>query len=101
MAKAKELQFDVTKLKDTRDKCKELADDLAKTRDDLKQELATLKEQWHTKAGIEFFKIQDVDWAAQVDSYIKITGAVVELLECAISKYSEVETAAKSLKLKI
>lgn len=100
MAKAKELQFDVEKLKDTRDKCEKLTDDLEKTRDALKAELETLKAEWHTDAGIEFFKTQDTDWAAQVDNYVQITGVVIELLECAISRYSEVETAAKSLKLK-
>ena len=100
MAKAKELQFDVDKLKDTRDKCKELVDDLVKTKNTLKEELDTLRSQWHTRAGIDFFKTQDTDWAEQVDSYVSITGAVIELLDCAISGYSEVETAARLLKLK-
>ena len=94
------LKFDVDKLRKTKAKCEQLADELASTRDELTDQLEALKKNWHTKAGDEFFAQQDLDWKAQVNSYIEITGAIAQLLECAITQYSQVEEEAAALRLK-
>ena len=59
-----------------------------------------MKANWHTQAGENFFATQDTDWKAQVNSYIEITGAIAQLLECAITQYSQVEEEAAALRLK-
>lgn len=97
---ARTLEFDVEKLRETKAKCEQLAEDLARERDNLTKELETLKREWHTKAGEDFFAKQDTDWKAQVDSYIQITDAISQLLECAITQYSQVEDEAAALRLK-
>lgn len=97
---AKTLKFDVEKLRETKAKCEQLAEDLARERDDLTKELEELKKNWHTWAGEDFFTKQDTDWKAQVNSYIQITNAICQLLECAIVQYSQVEEEAAALGLK-
>lgn len=97
---AKTLKFDVEKLRATKAKCEQLAEDLARERDDLTEELEELKKNWHTWAGEDFFAKQDIDWKTQVDSYIQITDAISQLLECAIVQYSQVEEEAATLGLK-
>ncbi len=97
---AKTLKFDVEKLRETKAKCEQLADELVERRDELTEQLDTLKAEWHTQAGENFFATQDTDWKAQVNSYIEITGAIAQLLECAITQYSQVEEEAAALRLK-
>lgn len=97
---AKTLKFDVEKLQETKAKCEQLAEELASERDELTNELNELKKEWHTAAGEAFFDQQDLDWKAQVDIYIQITNAVSQLLECAITQYSQVEEDAAALGLK-
>lgn len=94
------LKFDVDKLRKTKAKCEQLADELESTRDELTDQLDALKKNWHTKAGEDFFAKQDTDWKAQVNSYIQITDAISQLLECAIAQYSQVEDEAAALRLK-
>ena len=97
---AKTLKFDVEKLRETKAKCEELAEELARERDDLTEKLEILKAEWHTQAGEDFFAKQDLDWKSQVNSYIQITNAISQLLECAIDQYTQVEEAAAALRLK-
>lgn len=97
---AKTLKFDVEKLRETKTKCEELAQELVQERDKLTRQLETLKANWHTQAGIDFFKKQDLDWESQVNSYIRITEGISQLLACAIEQYSQVEEAAMALRLK-
>lgn len=97
---AKTLKFDVEKLRETKTKCEELAQELAQERDVLTKQLEKLKAEWHTQAGIEFFQKQDLDWKSQANSYIRITEGISQLLECAIDQYTQVEDAAMALQLK-
>ena len=88
------------KLRETKAKYEEIAQELAQERDKLTKQLDTLKADWHTQAGIDFFQKQDLDWKSQVNSYIKITEGISQLLECAIDQYTQVEEAAMALRLK-
>lgn len=97
---ASELTFDVEKLKEAKKTCENAKADLLKTKKELEEDLKELKEEWHTQAGIDFFSRTDTDRAKQVESYAKIAQGVADLLERAIDQYSEVERAAKNLKLK-
>ena len=55
---AKTLKFDVEKLRETKAKCEQLADELVERRDELTEQLDTLKAEWHTQAGENFFATQ-------------------------------------------
>ncbi len=95
---AKELQFDVDKLRSTKKQCEELIQDLRNRQDELQKSLEDLRKDWNTDAGREFFKSQDNDWSEQVDHYVEIAGAVVSLLECAVKEYAKIEERAQNLK---
>ncbi len=97
---ASELKFDLVKLEEVKKKCETTKADLLETKKTLEGKLEKLKADWHTKAGIEFFSKTDTSWAQQADNYAKITQGIADLLGCAIAQYSEVEQAAKALKLK-
>lgn len=94
-----ELKFDIEKLREAKAKCEETMESLTKKKEELMGKLETLRDGWNTPAGHEFFNEQDVDWAAQVDSYVKITKAVSELLDVAIVQYENVASEAKRLNI--
>lgn len=95
---ASELQFDVDLLRSTKQKCEDLIQDLSDSQTELKTSLDQLRKDWNTDAGKKFFQDQDNDWSEQVDHYLKIAGAVVSLLNCAIKEYAEIEAKAQKLK---
>lgn len=94
---ASTLEFDVEKLRSTKETCEGLIRDLRSAQSKLQTSLDQLRRDWNTAAGKEFFKNQDKDWSEQVDHYIDIANAVVSLLECAIKEYAEIEAKAQSL----
>lgn len=98
---ASELKFDVGKLRETKQKCETLSQELRDKKDTLMEELNELRKDWKTPAGEEFFAEQDTDWEKQVESYLKITMAVTELLQAAITEYESVERSAKALRLNV
>lgn len=98
MVASKELEFDVDKLRSTKEKCEKLIQDLADKQDELQSSLEELRKDWNTDAGKKFFERQDTDWSEQVEHYIKIANAVVSLLECAIKEYAEIEAKAQELR---
>lgn len=95
---ANTLEFDVDKLRSTKEKCEGLIQDLRDRQNELQDSLNDLREKWNTNAGRKFFKEQDNDWSEQVNHYIEIASAVVSLLECAIKEYAEIEAKAQKLK---
>lgn len=98
---ASELKFDVEQLRETKKKCETMAQELCDTKDKLMDDLERLRKEWKTPAGKNFFAEQDTDWEKQVESYLKITTAVAELLQTAITEYESVERAAKALRLDV
>lgn len=94
-----DLQFDLEKIKDMKTACETAKMDLEKLDTELTSKLEQLKKDWNTPAGDKFFEELDNDWTAQVQSYTRITGAIVELLEAAIAEYESVETEANELKI--
>lgn len=94
-----DLQFDLEKIKDMKTACETAKMDLEKLDTELTSKLEQLKKDWNTPAGDKFFEELDNDWTAQVQSYTRITGAIVELLEAAIAEYEPVETEANELKI--
>ena len=91
------LNFDVYEITRMRSKIQETSIELAEFKNTLLLEMEVLKEQWKTPAGKKFMEELDNDWVKQVDSFIKITGAVSELLEVAESNYMEVEEEVKKI----
>jgi len=63
------------------------------------EELEGLKRDWKTDAGKVFFAEQDTDWTSQVENYVKITNAIADLLNVAITGYESLVEEAKALKL--
>ena len=98
MAASMELEFDVDKLRSTREKCEELTKALEERQKGLQSSLETLKKGWNTPAGKKFFETKDNDWSEQVNHYIDIAKAVISLLDCAIKEYAEIEAKAQQLK---
>lgn len=94
-----DLQFNLEKIKDMKTACEKAITDLEKTDTELTKKLEQLKNDWNTPAGDKFFDELDNDWTAQVQSYTRITEAIVELLEAAINEYEPVETEANELKI--
>lgn len=92
-----DLKFDIEMLKNMKDRCDALAQDLDTTSSNLKESLEQLKKDWHTPAGEKFFKDLDDDWTEQVEHYKKIVSAVSSLLNAAINKYQNVENEANNL----
>lgn len=91
------LKFDIDKLKQTQKKCNELENKIGEDKKFLMGLLEELKKDWQTDAGKEFFNEQNTDWEAQVDNYVKIIGAVSELLTVAINQYQIVIDEAEKL----
>ena len=95
---ARELKFDIDKIKSMSKKLEDTADDLNKTRNDTIQAIGELKTNWNTTAGKKFFSEVDTDWSSEVDNYIKLIKAVKELLDTASTKYALVEEAIDNIK---
>lgn len=93
------LEFDIEKLKNTKSKCEKLATELTDLKVNLLEDLTNLRKDWNTPAGEKFFSEQNTDWTTQVDSYVKITGAIGELLGVAISEFESLTDKAKAIKL--
>ena len=93
-----DLEFDINKLTETRQKFSELADELALLKTDVLSDLDKLREDWKTPAGRDFFQNQVQGWAPEVDKYIRITAAMASMLAYAVQEYQTVEDAAKGLK---
>lgn len=51
-----------------------------------------------TAAGKNFMQNVDTDWTKEVENYIKIIGAVEELLEEAATQYEKVEDEVDKIK---
>ena len=92
-----EITFDIDKLRSTKSKCDTTCETLKNRKDELIKKLNDLRQKWDTPSGREFFADQKTDWAAQIDSYVRITGAVSELLDTAIKQYEAVEAEAGRL----
>lgn len=93
------LEFDLEKLKNTKQKCEDLATEISELKTELLEELDGLRKDWNTLAGKTFFEEQDTDWTAQVDNYVKITSAISELLGVAITGYEGLVEEARAIKL--
>lgn len=93
------LKFDVDQLKNTKQKCEALRDEIISLKDNLLDGLEELRKDWNTPAGKVFFEEQDTDWTKQVDNYVKITDAISELLGVAITGYEGLVEEAKTIKL--
>ena len=74
------------------------ADDLNTYKDKVIQSLDKLKKDWNTAAGKNFMQNVDTDWTKEVENYIKIIGAVEELLEEAATQYEKVEDEVDKIK---
>lgn len=99
MFKKKELEFDIEKLKSTKEKCENLATEINDLKDILLEELNQLKKDWNTDAGKVFFAEQDTDWTSQVNKYVEITNTISKLLDTAITNYQELVDDAQRLNL--
>ena len=96
--KQKELKFDIDKINDMKKSLADSADDLSLYKDKVIQSLDKLKKHWNTAAGKNFMQNVDTDWTKEVDKYIKIIGAVEELLEEASTQYAKVEDEVDKIK---
>lgn len=96
---AKELHYNLEKLKQIRDETKNIATDLSKLNGELQTALTELRSQWNTPAGKTFFDGIDMDWTAQVDKYIEVTEKMQEVLQEVMECYQEVTEAARKLAL--
>ena len=72
--KQKELKFDIEKINDMKKSLSDIADDK------------------------NFMQNVDTDWTKEVENYIKIIGAVEELLEEAATQYAKVEDEVDKIK---
>lgn len=96
--KQKELKFDIEKLNDMKSKLVDTTAELENCKEEVINSLEDLKEKWNTKAGKKFMSNVNTDWTAEVDKYIKIIGAVEELLQEAAIQYATVEEEMEGLK---
>lgn len=95
---AQEVTYDIDELRKMKKKINQTKIDIEEMRNTLTKNFITLREKWNTPAGKSFFASYDVDWSQQVNQYIRILGAVEELLQVAISKYQELDNKAKAIK---
>lgn len=93
------LKFDIGKLEETKAKCVNTKDTLAKEKDRLVKQLEDLQKEWQTPAGKKFFEDQNDDWAKQIDNYVRITEGITSLIEIAINQYQAVIDEAKSINI--
>ena len=96
--KQKELKFDIEKINDMKKSLSDSADDLNTYKDKVIQSLDKLKKDWNTAAGKNFMQNVDTDWTKEVENYIKIIGAVEELLEEAATQYEKLEDEVDKIK---
>ena len=96
--KQKELKFDIEKINDMKKSLSDSSDDLNTYKDKVIQSLDKLKKDWNTAAGKNFMQNVDTDWTKEVENYIKIIGAVEELLEEAATQYAKVEDEVDKIK---
>ena len=94
---ANSLNFNISEIGNMRKKVKTTAADLRSFKTTLLKEIEILKKNWNTPAGKKFTSEVNTDWATQVDQYVKILGAVDELLIAAETEYKKVENSAKAL----
>lgn len=87
----KELKFDIEEINSMKSSLIDSANDLETYKEKVLLSLENLKNDWNTSAGINFMSNVDTDWTDEVDKYIKIIGAVKDLLEEAAKEYAKVE----------
>lgn len=94
-----ELKFDVEKIKTMRDSIKNNRDLLVSSKDEAKRQIDELRDEWKTPAGDKYRDQLNDEWANDVQKYVEIMDAVVEILNETIIKYSEVERKVKKISL--
>lgn len=94
---ASTLKFDIDEIKGMENKIQDTAKDLEDLKTKLIQSIDQLKKDWNTPAGKKFMEEVDINWAVQIDKYVKVLKAVDELLKTAATEYEKVESGATEI----
>lgn len=92
-----ELRFDLDTLERLSQSIGSAAEDIKTTHKQVIDTLDKLRDEWNTPAGKEFFSKVEIDWSPEVDHYVEILEALQQMLQYAISEYSDVVTEAGKL----
>lgn len=92
-----DVMYNIDKLKDSQKAIKKQRTELLDLNKKLKAELDSLKKDWNTPAGKNFFKENIVDWDDDVKKYAKMLEGISQMLEKAIGEYNMIDNDAKKL----
>lgn len=91
------LEFHLEELQVFSADIEKLEAELQNLSEDIRKEMETLKADWKTPAGKEFFEKQDYQWADEVKKYIGVLETLREMIDFACTKYSEVKEAGEKI----
>ena len=92
-----ELAFDLANLEKIRSEANKALDGLQKSRNQVREGLNTLRNEWNTPAGSYFFQNLDAEWETGVAKCQKTLEVFVDVLDMTIEYYRAVEEKANAL----